>query len=348
MRLRWYVTDRPCIDYESPINSRDLNFDQWNVIPLGELPEWQSPRKYNGQWTRPASATGTRYCHAEFLQTGEPWPNNLPSQGYDVEHIPLCCGCPVCCDFVSCNRDDVSGAPASRFDQFAILPENATDDTPRLRQAVLDVAEEGPPALKGFNQVYLPLGVNGAAGWQSGARASAAGVMVSGFDQFTIDADNLTRTQADASGWQVTQRTGGIETALRLLVSGGVGSLTGTNLQIDPAIGQGFEPRRTEGTVLASGLTQATATPITTDAVNVASTNTNLGAILPNKAGALVVVKVQGSTAIIGAKIYPPTGAALGNLGLNAPLTVVDRNVYLFTRISATRWSYVQLALTAN
>lgn len=95
VKLRWYVTDLPAIDYETPINSRDLNRDQWSEYALGELPEWQSERVYNGKWTRPASATGSAGCHAEWLATGEPWPNDLPEQEYDVLGIPVCCGAAV-------------------------------------------------------------------------------------------------------------------------------------------------------------------------------------------------------------------------------------------------------------
>jgi len=91
VQLRWYQTELPFIEGETIINQTYYNDAQEQVKPVGERPEWESPRVYNGQWTTPTGLFGGHICHRDWFRTGEPWPTSLPDTVYTASGVPLCC-----------------------------------------------------------------------------------------------------------------------------------------------------------------------------------------------------------------------------------------------------------------
>lgn len=92
VRLRWYVTNLPFYEGQCVINNRIFDDEPYLQRPLGELPTWENEYKQDGARPAPAGLTGKHICHEEWLDEGEPYPNDLPPTVYGANGIPVCCG----------------------------------------------------------------------------------------------------------------------------------------------------------------------------------------------------------------------------------------------------------------
>jgi hypothetical protein len=330
VRLRWVFTDQPFLPLGTNcvINNRVWNEDQDSDLVVGQLPLGESRYRQDARWVLPEGRPVSTPCHAEWLAVGEPWPTALAPMEYDVYHIPFCCGCALCCNFVGCSLDPVNEQAASQQRQYAIDQALVDDDTPFWTQNFLLAYTDAPAVLRGTEQALFPLGANGAMGYGQTILATDAGVMESANRLFQIDADESTAERIDAAGWQVTHKSAGVDSVLSLTRVGAVGSLGGSNLKIDPSImPDGLIPR-TKQTLAAAGTTQATAGAITGTNV-ICSTNppANSGLRLPAAFVPTTYIAFRWATTANPVKIYPPVGGTINLGALNAPITVTPAGI---------------------
>lgn len=140
----------------------------------------------------------------------------------------------------------------------------------------------------------------------------------------------------------ITPTTGTINGSATLSIPAGQGAAiysNGTNWDINtPVAGaSGLSGgSRTEGTLAATGSVQGDAAAIVTDAVEVSGADGTKGVILPNTAGALVVV--TNTSGVSSLKVYPNSGAQIGSGGTNVAYTHLSGSTVLYARTSSTQW----------
>ncbi len=345
MKIRWYVTSQPFLPITQPsvINSRDWDDEDWRDLVVGEGAQPETPRIYNAMWGPPVGLPGNTLCHSEWFGTGEPWPVTLPNTVYDDSWIPECCGGNVACATEECRQEQVNGMAGSQHFQYAIPATQATDDTPAWMSQVAQNQGGGSPAKPGMVQQYLPLGRNGAPLWQHETIRDAAGALISDIFAVQMPGGGSVSQSATPTQWQMGVDDGTNSGNLTLSIQGGVAQLSGTNAQIDPAIGAAFQLRRTEGTKTATGTDQSGAALITTDAARVVSTVDNRGVILPATEGAVICLFNQ-STASHPIKVYPPVGEYLWPEGgsANQPVTLEWHEGLICMRYFGGQWFTVK------
>lgn len=92
VKLLWYPTVLPPIDFESVINNRRYEDQPHLDRPIGELPIGENQYKQVNRWDIVPGLTGLHVCYKQYFPVGEPWPNDLPENEYDDWDIPTCCG----------------------------------------------------------------------------------------------------------------------------------------------------------------------------------------------------------------------------------------------------------------
>ena len=174
------------------------------------------------------------------------------------------------------------------------------------------------------------------------ASASAAGAAVG----VLTSADNLQNvpkanpSQTIAQGQPVFATAGGVAGGLaatgaigtaRIASPAGAASIT---LDLDPGM-KGGSPGAATG-LTAAGSNQATATAVTSE--------TNQFTNVPAGSGTMLAIVQVGATITIfndganGLRVYPPSGAAIGDAGINAPVTVQPGSSASFHRIGLNLW----------
>lgn len=339
-------TDEPFLPVgtQSVILNRIWDEDQDSDLVMGQLPIVQARYRQDARWTLPALAFSGHMCHPEWFSTGEPWPvpSTLPPTVYLAGWIPECCV--VCCEFIDCSLDPVNDAPASQWRQYAIPAKDATESTGVVESVIGEAFGGLLPQVRGWVLSYYPTGVVDSPVVTHRILAPATGAGNSDTRQFIADSTHSHTRTVDASGVTEEVVSGGDTTQMTLRVVDGVGKLCGSNLKICLDILPPEVQPRVESSIIAAGSNQSDAEPITFDSGIVGTLGSATGAILPQKGAALIALRVQGALPTLFVKIYPPVGARLGTLAVDAPLTIGHATAYLFTRLSVTNWSYVQLA----
>jgi len=93
VRLQWYPTDLPFlpIDKQIVINNRVWDTIIVEELTVGELPIGENDYEQDGPQEKLPGLVGQHMCHPEWLEVGEPWPNDLPPTEYNCYGVPLCC-----------------------------------------------------------------------------------------------------------------------------------------------------------------------------------------------------------------------------------------------------------------
>jgi hypothetical protein len=93
VRLRWVYTDQPFLPVGTGcvVNNRVWNEDFYSDLPVGQLQQVIADYVQDARWKIPPQLAPGHICHAEWLPTGEPWPNDLPPQEYTCNDWPICC-----------------------------------------------------------------------------------------------------------------------------------------------------------------------------------------------------------------------------------------------------------------
>src|SRR5262249_24091856 len=94
--------------------------------------------------------------------------------------------------------------------------------------------------------------------------------------------------------------------------------------------------QNTEGAPAAGGTSQSDATPLTAAANSVTGADDAKGVLLPNFAGARILVHNADATHAL--LVYPPAGAGLTALTVNSPYVLLAGGIATFSRVSPTTW----------
>lgn len=328
--IRWYFTDLPFQTHESIINSRDFDEAPWVPRLLGEQPGYE--RRFD-KHASPAGLDGLHQCgQLSDFTNGQPWPYTGPPVVYGEDDIPRCCRDPMPCKTQLCGQEQINGAPASQFYQFAVDATEADGTTPAIAQFVGDNLGNTSPASAGQMVAWLPQGRDGPTGWSAVNLADAAGVPVSRVEQFVIDADNGATRTIDAAGLAESVESGGVTTSLTLGLVGGVGKLSGSNLAIDPSIMPPFAAPLTAGSVTAAGNNQGNAAALGSDHNLVNSTNSVRGVILP-PTSPVKVIAFANVFNCSGFNVYPANGDSINALAVDAPFVITNATNALHTNL---------------
>jgi len=97
----------------------------------------------------------------------------------------------------------------------------------------------------------------------------------------------------------------------------------------------------TEANVVATGTTQGTATPLTTEWAHVSTTPANSGVMLASfGAGVPNTVINRGASTL---KVYPPVGSQIDALGPNNPYSLATTKTQTFNQTTDTQYWSTQL-----
>jgi hypothetical protein len=99
---------------------------------------------------------------------------------------------------------------------------------------------------------------------------------------------------------------------------------------------------RTEGTLAATGNSQATAALIITDAVSVTASDGTKGVLLPNTAGAIIAI--HNTEALGSLNVYPNSGAKITGGATDAAQNIAGSVKRVYWRISSTQWFYSDMS----
>lgn len=340
--IRWYFTDLPFQTHESIINSRDFDEAPWVPRLLGEQPGYE--RRFD-KHASPAGLDGLHQCgQLSDFTNGQPWPYTGPPVVYGEDDIPRCCRDPMPCKSQLCGQEQINGAPASQFYQFAVDATEADGTTPAIAQFVGDNLGNTSPASAGQMVAWLPQGRDGPTGWSAVNLADAAGVPVSRVEQFVIDADNGATRTIDAAGLAESVESGGVTTSLTLGLVGGVGKLSGSNLTIDPAIMPPFAPPWSVQVATIGGTDRSGATQMTAPAFVINSVSTDGGGVIlptPGAFGAVATV-LNAASATKTFKVYTKSGNNYFPVQSGEPnVSIGPRKMLLFVSVTSAAWMKV-------
>lgn len=318
----WYITDLPPISSEQQhvINSRGWDNQPWEVLDVGELPEEDAPRKYNGRWNRPAIPLGHHVCRQEWMADGEPWPNDLAPTEYIAENIPSCCVPAMPCETQECGRQPQNGEDAAQFSMYPIPAQQATEDTPQFQIVVAKKGDNVVDDTPQFQWIWRPQGIDDEPQFQWVYQSGPNPLFRFEEQQFQIAPNTNYQRRRDMNGETWDYEIDGVNFQLSITALAGKGVLTGTNVQLSPSV---LPPQSLPTGWQDVVIHAASVQPVNPGVVRVRSFHGAGSILLPDIRGALVVVVANDAgLARAGFLVRPPAGQHIGTLGVNDPVVI--------------------------
>jgi len=290
----------------------------------------------------PEVLAGFDYEHicgtAEDFAIGAVFNPDLPPVQRDADGIPLCCEHQVNCPTEKCEQFVQNGQPASRHYQYAIPAIDAVAETPVVVQFVANLASVSP-ALSASGLTYYPGGF-GIGGYITEARrAGMTGVPFDLQQAVVFNGSKFVsqRFSDNQVTWEVTDLPT-VTGTMDLIVNAGSIRLTGSNMDVDPALVPYKQDLRTaDGNFAPAGSVQSDATPVTSDFATIDVGSSGEGLLMQSKEAAFYVWWFPGG-AVANTLVYPPTGEAWSGLAANAPFDISVLGIGAFEIVQIFRF----------